>query len=168
MNYATTSHICGDRRKFVLYTGFTRNDKLKIRDIAGRVAGKAIGQGDVQLRIQLPGGRDGITEVVLRDVHHVEGAHNSRSQSRFLDRGLQIVPVNCFRMKLYDNAPTMGTGPGGQECLVAVAPQVGGLFRFVVHMKVRRTGHRWSDVSGDMLFTSLNAITIEHTYRDVT
>jgi len=81
-----------------------------------------------------------MNEVVVRDVLHVEGAHNSVSQSRLMDWGLQIVPVNAFGIKIYDNAPAMGTGCGGQGSLVAVAPQGGGLFRFDVDMKVASKG----------------------------
>ena len=79
--------------------------------------------------IRLPGGRDCIKEVVVRDVLHVEGAHNSLSQSRIMDRGLRIVAVNGFRIKIYDN---VNTGRGCHETVVAIAPQVGSLFRFNV------------------------------------
>jgi hypothetical protein len=90
-----------------------------MREFAWRVAGKAIGQGDVRLRFWLvPGGRGRINEVVVRDVLHVAGAHNSLSQSRLMDRGLWIVRVNGYGIKIYDNQ--------GQGSLVAVAPQVGG------------------------------------------
>jgi len=83
-----------------------------IRNFAGRVAGKAIGHGDVQLRLQLPGGRHCIHEVVVRNVLHVEGAKNSLSQSRLMDQGLQIVPVNGYGIKIYDKAPAESTGRG--------------------------------------------------------
>ena len=103
----TTSHICADRRKFTRYTGFTKKDEGEIRDSAEKVAGKAIGQGDVRLRLRLPGScthrGHRIHEVVVRDVLHVEGAHNSLSQSRLMDRGLWIVPVNGYGIKIYDN-----------------------------------------------------------------
>jgi len=42
LDCASTSHICGDRRKFVWYTGFTKKDEREIRDFARMVAGKAI------------------------------------------------------------------------------------------------------------------------------
>jgi len=92
LDCATTSHICGDRRKFERYTEYTKKEEREIGDFAGRVAGKAIGHGDVRLRLRLPGGRQ--HEVVVRNVLHVEGAHNSLSQSRLMDRGLRIFPVN--------------------------------------------------------------------------
>jgi hypothetical protein len=161
LDCASTSHICGDRRKFVRYTGFTKKDERDIRDFAGRVAGKAVGQGDVRLKFRLPGNRE--HEVVVRDVLHVAGAHNSLSQSRLMDRGLRIVPVNGFGIKIYDNA---NTGRGGPGTLVAVAPQVGGLFRFDV--KVARKGHRSRDESRERKrYTSPNAIPSEHTYTDI-
>jgi len=136
LDCASTSHICGDRRKFARYTEFTKKDEREIHDFAGTVAGKAIGQGDVRLRLRLPGSRTHgghrIHEVVVRDVLDVAGAHNLLSQSRLMDRGLRIVPVNGFGIKIYDKAPAIGTGRGGQGSLVAVAPHVGGLFRFDV------------------------------------
>ena len=142
LDCASTSHMCGDRRRFAWYTGFTRIDEREIRDFAGKVAGKAIGQGDVQLRLRLPGscthGGHHINELVVRDVLHVAGAHTSLSQSMLMDRGLRIVAVNGYGTKIYDKAPAMGTGRGGQGSLVAVAPQVGGLFRFDVDVKVAR------------------------------
>jgi hypothetical protein len=170
LDCASTSHICGDRRKFVRYTGFTKKDERDIRDFAGTVAGKAIGHGDVRLRLRLPGSRTHgghrVYEVVVRDVLHVAGAHNSLSQSRLMDRGLRIVPVNGFGIKIYDKAPAMGTGHGGQRSLVAVAPQVGGLFRFDVHAggKSRRS----RDVSrGRKRHTSPNTIPNEQNYTDI-
>jgi hypothetical protein len=72
LDCATTSHICGDRRKFERYTEYTKKDEREIGDFTGRVAGKAIGHGDVRLRLQLPGGRNRIHEVVVRNVLHVE------------------------------------------------------------------------------------------------
>jgi hypothetical protein len=164
LDCASTSHICGDRRKFVRYTGFAKKDEWEIRNFAGRVAGKAVGQGDVQLKFRLPGNHE--HEVVVRDVLHVAGAHNSLSQSRLMDRGLPIVPVNDFGIKIYDKAPAMGTGRGGQRSLVAVAPQIGGLFRFDVETggKSRRS----RDVSrGRKRHTSPNTILNEYTYTDI-
>jgi hypothetical protein len=75
---ACTCDICGDRRKFAQYTGFTRKDKREIREFAGRVAGTALDQIDVRLKFRLPG--NGEHEVVVTDVRHVKGAHNSLSQ----------------------------------------------------------------------------------------
>jgi hypothetical protein len=76
-----------------------------------------------------------------------------------MDRGLRIVPVNGYGIKIYDNR--------GQGSLVAVAPQVGGLFRFDVDMKVARKGRRSRDVSRDKRYTAPNAIPNEHTYTDI-
>jgi len=67
-------------------------------------------------------------------------------------------------IKIYDNA---NTGHGGQASLVAVAPQVGGLFRFDVDVKVARKGHRSRDVSRDKRYTAPNTIPSEHTYTDI-
>jgi hypothetical protein len=119
LDCASTSHICGDRRKFVRYTGFTKKDEREIRDFAGRVVGKAVGQGDVRLKFHLPGNSE--HEVVVRDVLHVKGAHNSLSQSRLMDWGLRIVPVHGFGIKIYYNA---NTGRAGQGTLVAVHPRL--------------------------------------------
>jgi len=158
LDCASTSHICGDRRKFVRYTGFTKQDEREFRDFAGRIAGKAVGQGDVRLKFRLPGNRE--HEVVVRDVLHVEWAHNSLSQSRLMDWGLRIVPVNGFGIKIYDNR--------GQGSLVAVAPQVGGLVRLDVDMKVARRGHQSRDVSTERKrYTAPNTIPSEHTYTDI-
>jgi hypothetical protein len=140
LDCATTSHICGDRRKFERYTEYTKKEEREIGDFAGRVAGKAIGHGDVRLRLWLPGGRK--HEVVVRNVLHVEGAHNSLSQSRLMDRGLQIVPVNGYGIKIYDKAPAESTGRG-RGSLVGVARQIGGLFRLdVKRLDVKVAGKR--------------------------
>jgi len=145
LDCATTTHICGDRRKFERYTEYTKREEREIRDFAGRVAGKAIGHGDVRLRLRLPGGRR--NEVVVRNVLHVEGAHNSLSQSRLMDRGLRIVPVNGYGIKIYDKSPAedsargQGRGRGrgrGRGNLVGVARQFGGLFRLDVKFAGKR------------------------------
>ena len=101
--------------------------------------------------------------MVVRDVLHVAGAHNSLSQSRLINRGLRIVPVNGIGIKIYDNA---NTGLEGLGTLVAVAPQVGGLFWFDVD--VARKSHRSRDVSKERKrCTSPNTIPSEHTYTDI-
>jgi len=133
LDCATTTHICGDRRKFERYTEYTKREERQIRDFAGSVGGKAIGHGDVRLRLRLPGGRR--NEVVVRNVLHVEGAHNSLSQSRLMDRGLRIVPVNGYGIKIYDKAPAESTGRGN---LAGVARQIGGLFRLDVKFAGKR------------------------------
>jgi hypothetical protein len=133
LDCATTSHICGDRQRFERYTEYTKREEREIRNLAGRKAGKAIGHGDVRLRLRLPGGRK--HEVVVRNVLHVEGAHNSLSQSRLMDRGLRIVPVNGYGIKIYDKSPAEDSARGrgrGRGSLVGVARQTGGLFRLDV------------------------------------
>ena len=87
----------------------------------------------------------------------MEGAHNSLSQSRPMDWGLRIVPVNGYGIKIYDNR--------GQGSLVAVAPQVGGLYRF--NVDVARKGRRSRDVSRDKRYTAPNTVSNEHTYTDI-
>jgi len=70
--------MSGDRRNFERYTDYTTREEREIRDFAGRIAGKAIGYGDVQLRRPLPGYRRN-HQVVARNVLHIEGAHYSLS-----------------------------------------------------------------------------------------
>jgi len=148
---ATTSHVCGDRQEFVQYTQYAKRDEREIHDFTGMVTGKAIGYGDVQLRLRLPGHRR-YHEVVVRNVLHIEGAHNSLSQSRLMGRGLRIVPVNGYRIKIYDKSPVedsawgrgqgQGWGQGwgwGRGSLVGVACQIRALFR----LDVRVTGKRY-------------------------
>jgi hypothetical protein len=136
LNCATTSHICGDRRKFERYTEYTKREEREIRDFAGRVGGKAVGYGDVRLRLRLPGYRRNY-EVVVRNVLHIKGAHKSLSQSRLMDRGLQIVPGNSYGIKIYDKAPAESNGRG-RGSLVGVARQIAGLFRLAVKVAGKR------------------------------
>jgi len=140
LDCATTTHICGDRRKFERYIEYTKRKEWQIRDFAGSVWGKAIGRGDVRLRLRLPGGHHRIHEVVVRNVLHVEGAHNSLSQSRLTDRGLWIVPIDGYGIKIYDKAPRdSAQGHGhGLGSLVGVAHQIGGLFRLDVKVAGKR------------------------------
>jgi len=163
LDCATTTHICGDRRKFKRYTEYTKTEEREIGDFAGRVAGKAIGHGDVRLGFRLPGGRR-IHEVVVRNVFHVEGANHSLSQSRLMVRGLRIVPVNGYGIKIYDKSPTdsaRGQGRGrGRGNLVGVARQIGGLFRLDV--KVAGKLHRSRE---SRRHTAPNAAD-EHFYRE--
>jgi hypothetical protein len=65
----------------------------------------------------------------VRNVLHVEGAHNLLLLSRLRDRGLLIVPVNGYGIKISDKAPADSTGRGN---LVGMARQIGGLFRLDV------------------------------------
>jgi len=80
LDCAMTSYVCGDQQKFERYTEYTKRDGREIRDCAVPVAGKGIGHRDVRLRLRLPGCRHHINEVVVRNVLHVEGTHNSLSQ----------------------------------------------------------------------------------------
>jgi len=64
-------------------------------------------------------------------VMHVEGANNSPSQLGQMDRGLQIVPVNGYGIKIYDKLPTDST-PGEDRhfgSLVSLACRISGQFR---------------------------------------
>jgi len=141
LDCATTTHICRDQWKFERYTEHNTREEREIRDFAGRVAGKAIGHGDVRLRLRLPGYRRN-HEVVVGNVLNIEGAHNLLSQLRLMDRGLQIVSVNGYGIKIYDKAPRDSTwGQGcGRGNLVGVARQIGGLFR----LDVKFPGKRYS------------------------
>jgi len=47
LDCAATSHVCGDRQEFVRYTQYAKRDKREIHDFPERVAGKAIGYGDM-------------------------------------------------------------------------------------------------------------------------
>ena len=81
--------------------------------------------------------------MVVRNVLHVEGAHNSLSQSQLMDRGLQIVPVNGYGIKIYDKSPAEDSARGqargqGRGNLVDVACQTGGLFRLDVKFPGKR------------------------------
>lgn len=73
-------------------TEYTNREERVIRDFAGSAASKAIGYGDVRGRLRLPRGRS--HEIIVRNVLHGEGAHNSLSQSLLMDRivweGLQV------------------------------------------------------------------------------
>jgi hypothetical protein len=113
LDCATTTHICGDWRKFERYTEYTKRAEREIPEFARRVAGKTIGHGDVRLMLRLPGGRR-IHEVLVRNILHVEGARNSLSELRLMDRGLQIVPVNGYGIKIYDKSPTHSARGQGQ------------------------------------------------------
>jgi hypothetical protein len=79
-------------------------DGLEIHDFAGWVLGKAIGPGDVQFRLRLPGYHRP-HEVVVRNALHIDRAHNSLSQLRLMDWGLQIYPLNGYRIRIYNTAP---------------------------------------------------------------
>jgi len=137
LDCAPTTHICRDQRKFERYTDYSMTEERQICNFAGRVAGNDIGHRDVRLSLRLPGGCR--NEVVVRNVFYVKGAHNSLSQSRLMDQGLQIVPVNGYGIKIYDKAPAESTGQGGGN-LVSVAHLIGGLFRLDV--KVAGKLHR--------------------------
>jgi hypothetical protein len=79
----------------------------------------------------------------MRNVLPVEGAHNSLSQSWLMDRGLQIVPVNGYGIKIYDNALAESTSHGRGN-LVGIACQTGGLFQLdVKRLDVKVAGTRY-------------------------
>jgi hypothetical protein len=98
---STTSHISGDQQDFVQYTQYAKSDERLIHDFAGKVAGKAIRYGDVRLRLWLSGYRRN-HEVVVTNILHIEGAHNTLSQSWPIDWGLQIDPVTSYGIKIYN------------------------------------------------------------------
>jgi hypothetical protein len=110
LDCATNSHVGGYQQRFALYTEYTKRDGQEICNLAGWVVGKVIGHGDVRLRLRLPGGRK--HKVLVRKVLHVEGAQNSLSQSRLMDRILPIVPFNGYRIKIYDKSPAEDSGRG--------------------------------------------------------
>ena len=143
LDCATTSHICGDRQRFERYTEYTKREEREIRDFAGMTVGKATGHGDVRLRLRLPGGRKHV--VVVRNILHVEGAHNSLSLSRLMDRGLWIFPVNGYGIKIYDKSPAEDSARGrGRGSLVGVVRQIGGLFRLdMKRLDVKVAGKRY-------------------------
>ena len=70
LDCATNTHICGGQQKFEQYTECSNRAERQIRDSAGRVTGKAIGHGDVQLRIPLPRGHR--NQVIVRNILYVE------------------------------------------------------------------------------------------------
>jgi len=74
---------------------------------------------------------------------HIEGAHNSLSQSQLMDWGLQIVPVNGYGIKIYGKVPAESTGQD-QGNLVCMARQTAGLFRLDMKwMDMKVTGKRY-------------------------
>jgi len=80
----------------------------------------------------------------VRNVLHIEEAHNSLSQLRLMDRGLRIVPVNSYGIKIYDKLPTDSARGQGRGNLVGVARQIGGLFRLdVKQLDVKVAGKRY-------------------------
>ena len=125
-----TAHICGELKQFIRYTEFRKSEEREISDFTGRAAGKAIGYGDVRLRLRQPGRRRTSKIVVVRRVLHIEGARNALSQSMLMDQGLRIVPVNGYGLRIHTTgAGHRRRGLGG---LVGVARQVGGLFQLDV------------------------------------
>jgi putative cofactor-binding repeat protein len=99
---ATTDPVCGDRQKFKWYAEYSKIAEWGIYNFAGRVAGNTIGHGDVQLSLWLPGVHR--NEVVVRNILSVELAHNLMSQSQLIDRGLRILPVNAYGIKIYNKS----------------------------------------------------------------
>jgi len=158
---ASTPHIDANGRKFFPYTRSVKKDKREVYVFAWRAASNAIEQGDVRLRIQLPGGHYHMTAAMVRDVLHVEGAHNLRSQSGLMDTGLQIISMNGFRIEIHNNSHT---GGGGQVTPVAAAPHVGGQFWF--HVDVAGECHQSTDAVSrcNTWWPANNARTGEHGY----
>ena len=121
LDCAIITHNCEYRRKFERYMEYTKSEEWKIWDFAGSVGVEAIRHGDVWMRLGLPGGRR--NEVVVRNILHVSGAHHTLFQLWLIDWGLQIVPVNGYRIKIHDKERVKSTGRGN---LVCVACQIGG------------------------------------------
>jgi hypothetical protein len=88
------------------------------------------------LRLRLPGYRRNLN-VVLRNLLHIQEAHKPLSQSWLMDRGLRIVPVNGYGIKIYDKALAECTGRGRGN-LVGVVCQIGGLFQLDVKFPGKR------------------------------
>jgi len=141
----TMSHISRDQQEFVRYMQYGKSDVREIHNFAGWVTGKAIGYGDVWLRLQLRGYRQN-HEVVVRNLLHIEGAHNSLSQLQLMGRKLLIVPVNGYGINiqnklLIDRTPVQSQGRGwGRGNLVGATRQIWWLFR--VDVKIAEKRHR--------------------------
>jgi len=158
---ASTFHICGDRRMFAWYTRFTNKDEWENGNFARRVAGKGVQQGNVRLKFRIPGNCE--RQVVVSDVLHVRGAHNALSQSRLMDQGLQIVPVNGFGIKIYDNA---NAGHRGQGSIGAAVPPDSRQFQFDVDAGGK--GRQSRDVSrGRKWHISPKTILNKHSQMDI-
>ena len=78
-------HICGERKQFIRYMEHGKSEKREISEFTGRVAGKSFGYGDVRLRLRQPGQGRTSKVVVVRNVLHIEGAHNALPQSMLMD-----------------------------------------------------------------------------------
>jgi hypothetical protein len=68
----------------------------------------------------------------MRNVLHIEAAHNSLSQSRLMDHRLWIIPVNGYKIKIFNKSHTASARGRGRGNLVCVARQIGGLLRLDV------------------------------------
>jgi hypothetical protein len=82
-----TFAVISNQRKFDQFSEHTKRGEWEIHGFAGSVAGKAIGYGDVRLRV----GRSGFHrnhEVVARNIWLITEAHNSLSQLPLMDQGL--------------------------------------------------------------------------------
>jgi len=88
------------------------------------------------LWLRLPGYRRD-HEVAVRNVLHIEEAHNLLSQSQLMVRGLQIVSVNGYGIKIWDKTPAESTGRGRGN-LVGMAHQIGVSFRLDVKFAGKR------------------------------
>jgi hypothetical protein len=81
----------------------------------------------IALLADLRRGRQCIHEVVVRNVVKVEEAHDLSSELRLIDERLRIIQVNGYGIKTCDKVPVEHNSRG-QEHLVGVASQIGGLF----------------------------------------
>jgi hypothetical protein len=130
----TATHICGDQQWFEQYIEHTNREEREICDCTTSKVGKATRHGDLRMRLRLPRGKK--LEVAVRNVLPIKAAHNSLSQQRLMDRGMQIVPVNGYEIKIYDKVPR--DSARGWRNLIGVAHQVGGLFLLDVKFPGKR------------------------------
>jgi len=119
--------------------GVTKTDKWEIRGCVGTEAGNTFRHGDVHLSFRMPGYSQ-VNEHVVTDILNVEGAHNILSQSKLMDQGPRIVPVNGYLIQIYDNQD--------EASIIDGAHQIGDPLRF--DLDLPRKGHQWKDSARDM------------------
>jgi hypothetical protein len=99
---------------FITYSEYPLNTK-KVKGYNGFTL-DASGYGSVRSICQLA---DGKTEtIILQEVVHLPGSFNLISQSQFMDKDVNVEPVNPYGLNLYNRYGK----------LIATAPQVDGLF----------------------------------------